>query len=208
MTNQDSTLYTYTNRLKAETTLELFDKYYLAVNEKKLKRVRDFRLELAILNPEARHERKFEFHWLAAAFITGLVGLYFLNLLFGEPNQESFWTMLAATAAAFLLTAIFTGLFALSAKRRWILETRAANYPLVEIPYDTKNKKQAKQFVEMLVGAIEKNIRDKGYNNEHLFAGEMRMLRRLAKNQVLSTNNYDRAKKQMLEKNGHMGFAS
>ena len=64
------------------------------------------------------------------------------------------------------------------------------------------------QFVELLSSAIETNIAEKGYDNEQLFAGEMRMLRRLAKNSILSSSNYDRAKKQMLEKNGHMGFVS
>lgn len=207
MNKQDSTSYTYANRLKDETTLELFDKYYLAVKIKKLKRVRDFKLELAILNPEARHERKFAFNWLAAAGIAGLAGFYLLSLLLNDMYPDSFLTILAATVVASLLTVIFAGLFALSANRKWVFETRAAHYPLVEIPYHNKDKKQVHQFVQMLEGAIEKNISAKGYNNEHLFAGEMRMLRRLANKQILSSNNYDRAKKQMLEKNGHMSLA-
>lgn len=208
MNNQDNTLYAYENRLKDETTLELFDKYYLSVYEKRLKRVRDYKLELAILNPEARHVRKFAFQWLAGAGIAGLAGLFLLNLLPGGPDQDNFWIILAATAAALLLTVLFIGLFAQSANRKWIFETRAAHYPLVEIPYHSKDKKQAQQFVKMLEDAIENNISAKGYNNEHLFAGEMRMLRRLAKKQILSNNNYNKAKKHMLEKNGHMGLAS
>lgn len=208
MKNQNMTSYLYTNRLKAETRLELFDKYYLAVSEKRPMGTREFKLELAILNPEARHMKEFAYQWLAGAGIAALAALYFLNALFSSTNDDSLLPMLGGSAVAILLTVLFIALFVLSIKRKWVLETRAAHHPLIEIPYHHNDRKRAVQFVELLSSAIETNIAAKGYDNEQLFAGEMRMLRRLAKNSILSSSNYDRAKKQMLEKNGHMGFVS
>lgn len=208
MENQSQASYTFTHRLKGETKLELFDQYYLQINEKKLKRPREFKLELAILNPEPRHVQDNAFHWLAAACIVGLSGIYFLYLLFSAPDYDNLWTLLAAIAAAALLTGIFISLFVFTSEHKWVLETRAALYPLVEIPYRRKDREQAQAFAQKLRDGIEKNIAAKGYNNEVLFAGEMRMLRRLAKHHILSLDTYNRAKKHMLENNGHMGVAS
>lgn len=198
--------YQFSNRFKAETRLELFDKYYLAVKERKLKKKRDFKLELAILHPEARHVKHAAIHWLGAASVAILAALYCINLLLNTPDSDNLWPLLGATAGAVLLGGIFVSLFVMSIERKWVLETRIGHHPLIEIPYNSKNKKQAKQFVEMLQNSIEMNVAEKGYDNEHLFAGEMRMLRRLAKNRILSSSHYDRAKKQMLE-NGHMRVA-
>ena len=155
-----------------------------------------------------RHVREAAFHWLAAAVLSAVAAYYLINLLLATPNDESFWPILGGGAGAAILTVLFTILFVLSIKRKWVVETRAAQHPLIEIPYNSKDKKRAEEFVQLLQSAIEKNIADKGYDNEHLFAGEMRMLRRLVKNRILSSSNYDRAKKQMLEKNGHMGMVS
>lgn len=207
MTKQDMTSYLFTSRLKAETRLELFDKYYLAVSQKGHRGKRDFKLELATLNPEVRHVKEYGVHWLGAAGIASLAALYFLNAFLGAPNSNAMHVTLGAGIGGALLTALFIALFALSIKRKLVLETRTALHPLIEIPYHKRDKKRAEQFVTLLQGAIEQNITEKGYNNEHLFAGEMRMLRRLAKNRILTSNNYDRAKKQMLQ-NGNMGFAS
>lgn len=198
--------YQFSNRIKAETSLELFDKYYLAVKERKLKRKREFRLELAILNPEAQHVKRSSTHWLAAAGIAVLIGLYCVNLLLNATDNSAFWTTLGAAAGAILLGALFVALYVLSIERKWVINTRTALHPLVEIPYHRRDKKQAEQFVEQLQNAIEVTIAEKGYNSEHLFAGEMRMLRRLAKNRILSSSHYDRAKKQMLE-NGQLRLA-
>lgn len=202
------TSYQYNNRLKAETKLELFDKYYLAVNEKKPKQRRNFKLELAILNPKVHHVREYAYKWLTATVGTTLASLYFLNLLYTSPSDDAPLPVLGASAGTILLTVLFFALFILSAKRKWVLETRAALHPLIEVPYHRRDRKRAEQFVHLLQNAIEKNITDKGYNNEHLFAGEMRMLRRLAKNHILSSSNYNRAKKQMLERNGNLELAS
>ncbi|MFO7593315.1 MAG: hypothetical protein R6X15_04625 [Pseudomonadota bacterium] len=198
--------YQFNNRFNAETRLELFDKYYLAVKERKLKRKCDFKLELAILNPEPQHVKRSTIHWLFAAGAAILVALYSLNLLLNTPANEALWPMLGATVGGVLLSALFIALYVLSIERKWVMITRTACHPLIEIPYHRKDKKRADQFVELLQNAIEMNIAEKGYNHEHLFAGEMRMLRRLAKNHVLTSSHYDRAKKHMLE-NGQMGLA-
>jgi hypothetical protein len=199
MENDVDHQYTFSHRLKGEVELSLFDKYFLKVRERKLKRERSFKLELAILNPEPRHIQDMAIHWLAAAIVAGLAGLAFLYYLFSGAGSDDLWGTLAAVAVAALLSAVFTTLFLYTSERKWVFETRASLYPLVEIPYRKKEHAQAKQFIEQLQAAIERNVEAKGYSADALFAGEMRMLRRLAKHKVLSIDTYDKAKKHMLE---------
>lgn len=208
MKKQNTTSYQYTNRLKAETSLELFDKYYLSVKENKANKAREFKLELAILNPNLQHVKEVSFNVLAASIISALVAIYFLSLLVSSPTANFDIATLGAGGGAALLSVLLTTLFVLSIKRKWVFETRTAHHPLVEIPYHKKDKKRAQEFASLLQNTIEKNITEKGYNSDHLFAGEMRMLRRLAKSQVLSSSNYDRAKKQMLQNKGQLSLAS
>jgi hypothetical protein len=208
MNKPNRTAYSFSHRIKGETGLELFDKYYLQVRDRKFGRSRKFKLELAILNPEPVHVQNSALHWLAAACIAGLSALYILFLLISTPDFSNLLSTLAAFAAAILLSLIFTALFLFTSERKWVLKTRTALYPLVEIPYHKNDKEPALRFVKNLQTAIEHNIAEKGYTHETLFAGEMRMLRRLAKKRVLSIGTYDRAKKQMLEHGGRIGVAS
>jgi hypothetical protein len=204
MNAPNRTTYRFSHRIKGETGLALFDKHYLQVSEKKPGRSRTFRMELAVLNPEPRHVVDNARHWLAGAGVAGLSALYLLFLLIGAPAVGT----AAAFAAAFVLSLAFALLYLFTRERKWVLETRTALYPLVEIPYHKQDQEPARRFVETVQRAIERNVAEKGYTHEALFAGEMRLLRRLAKKRVLSTNTYDRAKKQMLEQGGRIGVAS
>ena len=208
MASQGRNTYTFTHRLKGETTLRLFDHYYLKIFEKRLGKGRDFKLELAILNPQPIHVRKTPFHWLAAAIVAGLSAIYFIYSLLSATDNGNLWPLLGAAVVAAVLATAFSLLFVFNTERKWVFETRAAVYPLVHIPYRKKDAEKVQGLVQTLASSIGENIVKKGYSNEVLFAGEMRMLRRLAKTQILSPDSYDRAKKHMLEKSGQMGIAS
>jgi len=190
--------YSFSDRFKGDVTLSLFDKYYLQVNEKKLKKSREYKLELAILDPEPIHVKHHAIHWLAAALITALAAFYYLYSQFTAGGGILINAVVSIAVAAVLI-GIFITLFRLTSERKWILQTRSSRYPLIVIPYHKKESEAASQFVQLLQGAIRQNVAKKGYNNDTLFAGEMRMLRRLAKNKVLSDKSYDQAKKHMLE---------
>lgn len=192
--------YSYSHRYKGNINLSLFDKYYLHVKEKKLNKAREFKLEVATLNPEPVHVKTGTRHWLIMALIAALTDTIFAfemvtatEILGLDPI-----TMLLALITATTLTALFGWMYLLSTQRKWVLETRSSHYPLIEIPYSQKDKESAKQFVGQLQAAIHRNVLDKEYTTETLFAGEMRMLRRLASKKVLSEKSYDKAKQQML----------
>ena len=70
------------------------------------------------------------------------------------------------------------------------------------LPYHKSQDKEVQAFIEALQQAIEKNVAAKRYNNEDLFAGELRMLRRLANNKVLSETIYGPAKDHLMKSHG------
>jgi hypothetical protein len=193
--------YRFQSRLKGEVEVELFNDFYICVKEKPLKRTRQFKLEIATLNPSAVKKVDLAFHWLAAAVIAALGSALFLYMLV-TGTGEMIMPLLGAFIAA-AISAAFVALFFYSSERKWVLETRNALYPLVTIPFHKHQQKEAEQFIETLQQAIEKNVNRKGYSSEDLFAGELRMLRRLAKNKILSEELYDQAKAHMMKSHGN-----
>ena len=200
MTSQEQNSYSYRHRYKGEIKLSLFDKYYLHVKEKKLKKTREFKMELATLDPEATHIKGGALHWLAAALIAAAAAGYLIYDTASSAGSDGAdpLTMLLFISTATLLAAVFTVLYLSSLQHKWVLETRTSRYPLIEVPYRSKDKENAKAFVEQLQVAILRNVQDKEYTKEALLAGEMRMLRRLAKKKILSDDSYNKAKQLML----------
>ena len=191
--------YRFQSRLKGEVEIDLFNDFYICVKEKPLKRTRQFKMELATLNPEAVKKEDLAFHWLAAAVIAGVGSIAFLYSLFSGG------ALLMSLLGAFItagISAAFVGLFFYTSERKWVLETRNALYPLVVMPFHKHQQKEAQAFIEALQQAIEKNVNSKRYSSEDLFAGELRMLRRMAKNKILSETLYDQAKTHMMKSHG------
>lgn len=191
--------YHFQSRLRGELEIELFNDFYLCVREKPLKRTRQFKIELATLKPEASKKVDLAVHWLVAAVLSALASAYFIYSLSSDGDLMMSLLGAAVTAAVAILSLY---LFSAATERKWILETRNALYPLIVIPFNKQKKKEAKTFVETLQHAIEKNVRAKHYTTDDLFAGELRMLRRLAKNKVLSEKLYDKAKSTMMKGHG------
>jgi hypothetical protein len=202
MENDEPTInasYRFHSRLKGEVEIQLFNDFYICVKERPLKRTREFKMELATLNPEAVKKEDLAVHWLAAAVVAALGSGFFIYTLFA--GGELMTPLLGALICAGI-SAAFVALFFYTSERKWVLETRNALYPLVVVPYHKHSQKEAHAFIERLQQAIEKNVSSKRYSSEDLFAGELRMLRRLAKNKVLSESLYDQAKAHMMKSHG------
>lgn len=190
--------YRFSDRYIGDHRLELFNAHYLNVSVKRLKRKHQFKLEVATLNPEAKKVEKKPWHWLATALLCFVAAGYLLSYLLGTAEGNAVWAALGGSVLLTLLGAAAIAAFRYGIERQWVLETRASQYPLVCIPYDAATAKEAADFVGRLTQAIVVNNDNKGYSEDDLFAGEMRMLRRLSRCGVISDDLYNSAKKQML----------
>lgn len=200
--------YRFSDRLKGESRLELFNDHYLSVDSRRLKKRRQYKLEVATLNPEAECIEDIAWHWLAAGLLTLGVGGYFLYGVISGAVTAELTTVLSAAIVLPLVTAGFALAFLLGSERKWVFRTRAAKYPLVVVPYHKAESESAAAFVEQLKRAIEATTDKKGYSRDDLFAGEMRMLRRLSKSGIISDDIYDSAKKHMLGSNTQAAVAA
>lgn len=192
--------YRFSSRLKGEVELTIFNDYFLQARTRQLKRSSDFKMELATLDPTAEHVVNRAIHWLAASLLSLLAAAAMVDLLVtGGFANGNIQTPLIGLLLSIMLGAAFATLAIATTQKKWVFKTRAARYPLVEIPYNKQGLEAAKVFQSQLQHAIESNVTKRGYTNDDLFAGEMRMLRRLVKKSVISQSVYDRAKEHMLK---------
>lgn len=189
-------------RLKDDIRVELFNGHYLRYQSELLKKRQSFDIDIAILDPKGKNDEDSAIHWMAAAILFGLSNIYFIYRLISELSIDN---LLLAGGALLITGAIAAGLVALFYRqsiRSWTFYTLSARYPLVEIIYRPEQRAEAARFAEALSSAIYKTLADKGHSSDTLFAGEMRMLRRLADSKILTTEQYDLAKAHMMKSHG------
>jgi hypothetical protein len=190
--------YRFSNRFQGSHRFELFNDHYLSIHSKLGMRPVEYRLEIATLRPEAMRVERLAWFWLVTTVLI-LAACSFLGFtIVSQPEMVDLRIAGGAIAVLALLASYCSAVFLRKSERFWVFETRAAHYPLITIPYDRKCGDEATTFVVKLEKAIRATTEQKGYNRDDLFAGEMRMLRRLAKSGVLSSDMYDTAKKSML----------
>lgn len=196
--------YSFSDRLKGDTRLELFNTHYLGARTRRMKKQREFKMEVATLNPEAKKIEDIAWHWLIAGILSLSAAIYFIYYLLTSSDTGNTLTLIGASVSLILLSVGFAVAFWFGSERKWVFKTRAAQYPLVNIPYRKGNSKEAGEFVERLQQAIIATTNKKGYSKDDLFAGEMRMLRRLSQSGIISDDIYNSAKKHMLGTTQHM----
>lgn len=190
--------YRFSNRFQGEHRFELFNDHYLSVHSRLGLRPTEFKLEIATLQPEAKRVERPAWFWLASTLLILAASLFIGYTIASQPEAIDLRIGAAMIAVLLLLSSYCAAVFLRKSERHWVFETRAAHYPLIYIPYSRKQRHEATTFAKRLEQAIRETTERKGYNKDDLFAGEMRMLRRLAKSGVLSDDMYDTAKKSML----------
>lgn len=194
--------YHFKSRLKGMVTVELFNNSYLNVEEKPLKSSRQFQLETVLLDSKAKKVEHLQLQWLVAAVIAALSGGFFIYaLLTGEAALMS----LLGLCITLALSALFVALYFYTSERKWILQTRHAHFPLLEIPYTKRQQAEAEQFIETIKQTITSRLEKKGYSSDDLFAGELRMLRRFREGGILDPTHYEQAKAYMMQRHGKEG---
>ena len=109
---------------------------------------------------------------------------------------------LAAYEFSFIAGISLTGLlslvlFVLSISRKRVYVSRYARVTLFEILISNPNHRDYKQFIDALSGYLQKARDYWELKPEHQIAGEIRMLRRLAKQGIISQVVYEQAKDRL-----------
>ena len=179
---------------------EIVKQHYLVVTYKSLYgRINNYRLDLLALDPRGRHLVQLAWPWLIAAGIMGVLAVT-SSLLHSWPKDLAWQyglhtlTSIGAVGAA---TLIFIFIYRSSFER--IYYTRHSDVPLVSLFSNRPDRKQFRQFTKNLETIITDLSERNALSVKDQFAGEMKMLRRLVQEKVITEEAYTEAKNKLFQ---------
>lgn len=197
MNNNDSL--TQRGLFSGERRFELKDGRYLFVDVKGLQRNKSYQLDLVALEPKSKFHLTFKWPWLVAAAGTMLL-LYFIlqslpQLFQIQLDEYAFALTLGLGSLAF----IFLILFVATSSVERVFVASHTNFPLVRLLIRKPDAKSYRSFLSALETSIQA-VSDKiQLDQQQLLAGELRMMRRLTKHNVLSEKQYEQIKSRLMK---------
>jgi len=156
-----------------------------------------YTIDLLALGDKSKQKIILGWQWFVAglaAILSMIACLYFLPIL----DESTFY--LAATyvlglgiaAACFLMAAKGTS-------RKQIFFSRNANIPLVELIINNPSKNEFNSFVRLVEKCIGSSREGLNISKNNQLAGEMKMIRRLSEEGVVSPSIYKKAKAVLMK---------
>lgn len=164
-----------------------------------------FRLSIHFLNPLPVRQHKIAWKWLIAAipfFLLSAIMIY--AGLFSDTFKPStyFLTILIAVFSALLICVLLT---IQRSYDKWIFVSDCGKVNLIELLSNQPDPETFKTFVERLTLQIRKAKLTRNLSQSDLLAGELRELRRLKDETVISNEEYENAKRLIFN---HEGYGS
>jgi hypothetical protein len=180
-----------------ERRFTVFNERYIRVRRKRFKRELDYTIDLAALCPEGSPSYSIARHWLIASAVALLAFIILLYTLLAHFDARVATYTLPAAVVTFLLALGFGALAAYTFEHKYVFTSRQANIPLVELRV-RKDDPAYRYFVEELERYIQKHEERAGLSPQDLRAGEIRTLRRMSTEGLLSTIVYEEARTRLL----------
>jgi len=178
---------------------EIKDERYLFVDINKLKRNTNYQLDLVALEPKSKLRINIAWSWLVAAAVVILAAYFVLELLpqFFDVslNNYAFPITLGTASLAFLFLILF---FVTSCRER-VFVAANTNFPLVRLLIGKPDRKAYHAFLTRLENRIKTLSEHLQLDEQQRIAGELRMMRRLTKHDVLSEKEYERFKSKLMK---------
>lgn len=181
-----------------QVAVEVLNDRYGRITARRWRVTRNYAIELATLAPEAKHSTHFAWRWLGAAGVMLLGLLGFIAYLKYGSGESSLLISVGGISILAALAALFIYLFIILSKRMIIFRARFSGVPLVEIPIRVSERKKGQAFAEAMSTLAQKNRARLDHSDNDMRAGELRMLRRLAREGAIDSNVYDQAKTLLL----------
>jgi len=196
--NNNNTL-TQRGLFSGERRFELKDGRYLFVDVKQLKRNKSYQLDLVALEPKSKYRFSVNWPWLAAAAVVMLVHyvlLQLLPLLFQiSLDDYAFPLTLGLASLAFIFLIVFV---ATSSMERVFVASNT-NFPLVRLLVRKPDSKAYRAFLAQLENSIKSVSENIQLDKQQLLAGELRMMRRLTKHDIVSEKQYEQIKTRLMK---------
>jgi hypothetical protein len=189
--NQDKIFY-------GKSNFEIKPGSHISVEQLKTTKTIKFDIDLMALSPDSRIQVNLAWHWMVA-MVVSLVAIVIVLAITQFITDE---LLLEYTqyfiAVLVLLFVIFTTLFLIFSNRKRIFMTRHAKLPVIEILISNPNKNSYNSFVNNLENEIIITVENRRLNSKQQRAGELKTLRRLSKQGVISKIDYEESKLTLL----------
>lgn len=182
-----------------ERRFELKDRRYLFIDEKGLKRNKSYQLDLVALEPKSKFHLSVKWSWLIAAAGVMLLHYFLLQwlpqLIQIQLDDYAFALTLGVGSLAFL----FLILFVATSSLERVFVASNTNFPLVRLLIRKPDTKSYRAFLSQLENSIQAAADKVQLDHQQLVAGELRMMRRLTKHNVLSEKQYEQIKSRLMK---------
>ncbi|TDY02561.1 hypothetical protein [Thiohalophilus thiocyanatoxydans] len=197
MAHQITMKFAQTGLLGRQQTIQLLDDRALRIREKRNKRQREYSIDLLALDPNSQRRFAWCWSWLTGSGLTlsGVLVLFWL-LQYYLPGAADGYLLLTLVLGS-LLTIGQLYLFWKYSSRQQVFLSRHANIPLLKLQINQPSRNEFEQFVQRLVQRITELDENFELSTQQQLSGELRMLRRLSKNQVITHAQYAQAKEEL-----------
>jgi len=184
---------------KCHYTFEHYNEHYIHVSEIRKRHEFSYDIDMAVMKPDSHYEMVVPWNWLvaSAAGIGVTVGTI-THLVFNLTLQK---ILMLSPFLLVTITFVFLSLrsFMQGYDRKRVFLSRYAAYPILQIPFDNKRNNKAYNFIAHLEHYTEMSINKRRIPDEVLQAGEMKTLRRLAEEGLISKSQYKTAKNRIFK---------
>ncbi|VAW93291.1 hypothetical protein MNBD_GAMMA21-943 [hydrothermal vent metagenome] len=159
-------------------------------------RQQSYAVQLLALADKGHLRIHIAWHWLILIVICGLslIGYYLGKVIFEFSLAAYEFSITAGLGLTGLLALV---LFLLNISRKRVFVSRYAKVDLFEILISNPDYRSYKTFLDTLSGNLQKARQFWDLKPEHQIAGEMRMLRRLASQGIITESVYQKAKDKL-----------
>lgn len=173
---------------------EIHNDKYLRVSTQTLRGRKQFHINLAVLEPRPRQHRRLAWRWLGAAAASGLVaGGTLLAVQRGGPTTALLALLLLSALAT--LGALLT--FIYRSPNVAEFRSRHGNCVLFSLMHRRPDRQRYEAFVHELTERIAETARTLRLSHSQMLAGELKTLRRLTDEGVLTETEYAAAKQRI-----------
>ncbi len=171
---------------------------HIRVEQSKSSKKTKFDIDLIALSPDSRIQVNLAWHWMVAmvvALVAIVIVLALSRFITDEAMVQYTQYSIATLVALFF---IFLALFFIFSNRKRIFMTRHSKLPVIEILISNPNKNSYSTFIDGLENEIIITCENRQLNPSQQRAGELKTLRRLSEQGVISKNEYEQSKSILL----------
>ena len=185
------------NSLGVDVQVKLVDGRELQVAQNGKKKKKSFSVDILSLQDKSKKTFSIAWKWLIASvgfFLVMLALLKFLPAYLGE-NKNIYLGIILLVG---LIGTIYSFVkFLKNTSIKQIFYSRNANVPIVILCANKPSKKTFSSFIDSIEKRIKKFREHMDIDSEKQLTGEMKMLRRLSDDGVISKKDYENAKEKL-----------